>query len=99
MAGSSASTLSIDGQFVVGMEFRPGLPIPSASRATQVQRSYSHRDGVTRETPFEMSLTGVRYRPGGVRLRLGEHPYAERAAVAWLPEARAGLRVRLATWR
>ncbi|ORA99699.1 acetoacetate decarboxylase, partial [Mycobacterium intermedium] len=36
--------LSIDGQFVVGMEFQPGLPFRITPR-TQAQRSYSHRDG------------------------------------------------------
>jgi Acetoacetate decarboxylase (ADC) len=77
--------LSIDGQLVLGMEFRPGLSIPSTSRM-QTQRSYSHRDGVTREIPFEMSLTGVRYRPGGTRIRLGEHPYAKELAALGFPK-------------
>src|SRR6202012_5933218 len=37
----------IDGQLVIGMDFRPGLPIRLTPRQ-QAQRSYSHRDGVTR---------------------------------------------------
>jgi hypothetical protein len=77
--------LTIDGQFVLGMEFRPGLPIALTPRE-QVQRSYSHRDGVTRETPFEMSLTGVPNRLGGVRVRLGEHPYAKELAALGFPK-------------
>ena len=77
--------LTIDGQLVLGMEFRPGLPIPMSPRE-QVQRSYSHRDGVIRETPFEMSLTGVRNRLGGVRMRLGEHPYAKELAALGFPK-------------
>ena len=36
---------SVDGQLVVGMEFRPGLPIRLTPRQ-QAQRSYSYRDGV-----------------------------------------------------
>ena len=52
---------------------------------TQVQRSYSHRDGVTLETEFEMTLGGVRNRPGGVRMRLGDHPYAKELALLGLP--------------
>ena len=40
---------SIDGQLVIGMEFRPGLPVPGASRK-QDSSSYSHRDGVRRES-------------------------------------------------
>jgi hypothetical protein len=79
--------VSIDGQLAVGMEFRPGLPVPSAftSRA-QVLRTYSHRDGVTREIPWEMSLTSVRYRLGGARVRLGEHPYAKELASLGFPK-------------
>jgi hypothetical protein len=77
--------LTIDGQLAVGMEFRPGLPIPSSPR-WQLQRSYSHRDGVTRETPFEMTLTGVRYRIGGARLWLGDHRYAKELAALGLPK-------------
>jgi len=76
----------IDGQLVLGMEFRPGLPVPSAlSARPQVHSTYSHLDGVLRETPGEMLMTGVRYRPGGVRIRLGEHPYAAELAALGLP--------------
>jgi hypothetical protein len=77
--------VSIDGQLVLGMEFRPGLPIPMTP-GSQTQRSYSHRDGITREIPFEMTLTGVRYRLGGARVRLGEHPYAKELASLGLPK-------------
>jgi hypothetical protein len=77
--------MSIDGQFVVGMEFRPGLAVRLTPR-TQAQRSYSHRDGITRETPFQMSGDGVRNRVGGVRMRLGDHPYAKELASLGLPK-------------
>ena len=77
--------LSIDGELVVGMEFRPGLPVLLTPRE-QVQRTYSHRDGVTRETPFEMSIAGVRNRLGGVRMWLGDHPYAKELASLGLPK-------------
>jgi hypothetical protein len=78
---------SIDGRLVAGMEFRRGLPIPSAlTYRQQTLRSYAHRDGHTLETPFEMSMVGARYRPGGVRLWLGDHPYAKELASLGLPK-------------
>jgi Acetoacetate decarboxylase (ADC) len=75
----------IDGQLVIGMDFRPGLPIRLTPRQ-QAQRSYSHRDGVTRETAFEHTLDGVRTRLGGVSVRLGDHPYAKELASLGLPK-------------
>jgi Acetoacetate decarboxylase (ADC) len=79
--------VSIDGQLVAGMGFRPGLAVPSTlTDRRQALRSYSHRGGVTLETPFEMSMAGSRYRPGGVRLRLGDHPYAKELASLGLPK-------------
>jgi hypothetical protein len=76
---------SVDGQLVVGMEFRRGLPIRLTPRRQQ-QLSYSHRDGVTRETAFEHTLGGVRTRFGGVRVWLGDHPYAKELASLGLPK-------------
>lgn len=79
--------VTIDGMLVVSMEFRPGLPVPSRfTSRKQVHNTYSHLDGVTRETPGEMVLSGVRYRPGGVTVRLGNHPYAAELASLGLPK-------------
>lgn len=79
--------VTIDGQHAVSMEFAPGVPIPSAfSGRRQVHSTYSHLDGVTRETAGEMVLSGVRYRPGGVQIRLGEHPYAAELSSLGLPK-------------
>lgn len=76
---------SVDGQLVVGMEFGRGLPFRVTPRH-QAQRSYSHRDGITRETAFQYTLDGVRTRFGGVRIRLGDHPYAKELASLGLPK-------------
>lgn len=76
---------TVDGQLVIGMDFRRGLPIRLTPRH-QAQRSYSHRDGITRETAFEHTLDGVRTRLGGVRVRLGDHPYAKELASLGLPK-------------
>ncbi|MBJ7337700.1 acetoacetate decarboxylase family protein [Mycolicibacterium sp.] len=79
--------VSIDGQFAVGMVFGRGLPVPSAlTSKAQVHPTYSHLDGITRETAGEMRTTGVRYRPGGARVRLGQHPYARELASLGFPK-------------
>jgi hypothetical protein len=77
--------LTVDGQFVISMEFARGLPFSLTPRH-QEQRTYSHRDGITRETSFEHTLDGVRTRLGGVRVRLGDHPYAKELASLGLPK-------------
>lgn len=78
---------TIDGRFAVGMDFRPGLSVPSKMTSKpQVHPTYSHLDGVTRETAGEMRLSGVRYRPGGVTLRLGGHPIGRELAALGLPK-------------
>jgi hypothetical protein len=76
---------SVDGQLVVGMEFRRGLPFRLTPRV-QSQRSYSLRDGVACETAFEYTTDGVRTRLGGVRMWLGDHPYAKELASLGLPK-------------
>lgn len=77
--------VTIDGRFAVGMDFRPGFPVPAPSKP-QAPPTYSHLDGVTRETVGVMRPSGVRYRPGGVTVRLGDHPYARELAALGLPK-------------
>lgn len=79
--------VSEHGTLIAGIEFDGGLPLPSALTAKpQVLTTYSHRDGVTREIPWEMRNSGMRVRPGGARLRLGEHPYADELRELGLPK-------------
>ncbi len=79
--------VSIDGRHAVGMDFGPGLPVPATfTSGARVHPTYSHLDGVTRQTAGEMRMTGVRYRPGGVTVRLGDHPYARELADLGLPK-------------
>ncbi|MEH3142197.1 MAG: acetoacetate decarboxylase family protein [Mycobacterium kyogaense] len=79
--------VTIDGAEVISMDFAPGLPVPDRfTSRPQVHSTYSYADGVIRETPGEMTMTGVRYRPGGVTVRLGTHPYAAELAALGLPK-------------
>lgn len=79
--------VTIDGRFAVGMDFKPGLPVPSAfTTKPQVHPTYSHLDGVTRQTAGTMTSSGVRYRPGGATVRLGDHPYARELATLGFPK-------------
>jgi hypothetical protein len=77
---------SIDGQLVIGMEFSPGLKVPAVSSRTQELSSYSCLDGILRESQFEMTPLGSRFRPGGARVWLGDHPYAKELASLGLPK-------------
>lgn len=77
--------VTIDGQFAVGMDFRPGFPVPAPAKP-QEPPTYSHLGGVTRETVGVMRPSGVRYRPGGVTVRLGDHSYARELAALGLPK-------------
>jgi len=78
---------SIDGQFVIGIEFNRGLTVPSALMpGSQELRAYSCLDGLTRESPYQVSFQGVRYRIGGARVRLGEHSYAKELASLGFPK-------------
>jgi hypothetical protein len=74
------------GELIAGMKFSRGLPIPSLRSRPQVLKTYSCSEGVTREVPWEMTTSHVRFRPGGARLRLGEHPYARELASLGLPK-------------
>jgi hypothetical protein len=79
--------VSIDGQFAVGMDFRPGLRVPAAfTSKPQSNPTYSYREGVLRETVGVMKLSDARYRLGGATVRLGEHPYAKELASLGFPK-------------
>ncbi|CAM4469393.1 Acetoacetate decarboxylase (ADC) [Mycobacterium basiliense] len=76
--------VSADGQLIAGMEFSNAVPVPTGK--AQVLKTYSHQDGVTREIPWEMKISGMRIRVGGARLHLGNHPYAKELASLGLPK-------------
>jgi hypothetical protein len=73
-----------DGRLVADLRIRPGWHLPApASRVALT--AYTHLDGVTRHTSWEMNPEGVRSRPGGAELRLGEHPIGRELAGLGLP--------------
>ena len=74
------------GALIAGIDFSRGIPVPSLRSRPQILKTYSCADGITREVPWEMKTSGVRVRPGGARLRLGEHPYAKELASLGLPK-------------
>lgn len=79
-------SVSENGQLIAKMEFGRALPIPSFRSKPQVLKTYTFADGTTREVPWEMKTSGVRLRPGGARLQLGNHPYADELASLGLPK-------------
>jgi hypothetical protein len=90
-AGSGGGRFGFDvsekGQFIAGLDWTAGLPLPSVLTAKpQVLKTYTYADGTTREVPWEMKTSGLRVRPGGVTLRLGEHPYGRELASLGLPK-------------
>ena len=78
--------LSEGGSLIAGMDFHRGLPVPTLRKRPQVLTTYTYADGTTREVPWEMTNSRVRFRPGGATLRLGDHPYARELASLGLPK-------------
>lgn len=79
--------VAADGRNIATMEFGSGLTIPSLlTSRPRVLTAFSHLDGVTREIPWEMRISGLHFRPGGTTLQLGTHPYARELAALGLPK-------------
>lgn len=77
-------TLSAGGQIAVRLDVKRGVPLPGSGRKiTSV--AYSHLDGITRHTPWEMTPFGTRSRLGGAALTLGNHPIADELRELGLP--------------
>lgn len=72
-----------DGRLVLDLLIRPGVPVPGGAPPMD---AYSHLDGVTRRTRWTMRPHGVRARPGGALIRLGNHPIAKELSELGLPK-------------
>ncbi|BBZ77905.1 acetoacetate decarboxylase [Mycolicibacterium anyangense] len=77
--------VSEGGALIASMEFARGLPIPSLRPRPRPLTSFTSLDGTLREVHSEMTNHGLRMRPGGVTLTLGDHPYARELASLDLP--------------
>lgn len=73
-----------DGQLVADLRVRPGLRLPAPGSSLALA-AYSHLDGVTRHTSWEMDPQGVRSRPAGADLSLGEHALGQELTELGLP--------------
>ncbi|MDF5751191.1 acetoacetate decarboxylase family protein [Spongiactinospora sp. TRM90649] len=74
-----------DGRLVLDLLLRPGVPVPAAGAVSPFD-AYTNLDGVTRRTPWSISPRGVRARPGGALIRLGNHPIAKELSELGLPK-------------
>ncbi|GIH74457.1 acetoacetate decarboxylase family protein [Planobispora longispora] len=74
-----------DDRLVIDMLVKPGVPVTAAG-ATFSLDAYSHLDGVTRRIPWTVSPRGIRVRPGGALVRLGNHPVARELSELGLPK-------------
>lgn len=73
-----------DGRLIVDLTVKPGFRAPGGPTSTSMQ-AYSHLDGVTRVTSWDMNPNGVRTRIGGADLTLGSHPIADELRLLGLP--------------
>ncbi|MCG5218353.1 acetoacetate decarboxylase family protein [Streptosporangium sp. KLBMP 9127] len=74
-----------DGRLVVDLLIKPGVPVPGGGALAPFD-AYAHLDGVGRRTSWSMSPRGVRVRPGGALVRLGNHPVAKELSELGLPK-------------
>ncbi|MFB9967172.1 acetoacetate decarboxylase family protein [Sinosporangium siamense] len=73
-----------DGRLVLDLLTRPGIPVPAPVTVASLP-IYTHLEGVTRRVPWSVSLRGLRVRPGGAHIRLGNHPVAKELSELGLP--------------
>lgn len=74
-----------DGRLVLDLLIKSGVPVPGTGMMTALD-AYSHLDGVTRRIPWSLTPRGVRARPGGALIRLGNHPIARELSELGLPK-------------
>ncbi|MFC9835797.1 acetoacetate decarboxylase family protein [Rhodococcus sp. NPDC127530] len=78
-------SVSRDGRLIAQLSVKPGISLPGSGVSTSLS-AYSHLDGLTRFTTWDMNPTGVRSRPGGAELKLGSHPIADELRSLGIPK-------------
>ncbi|MFI9409551.1 acetoacetate decarboxylase family protein [Nocardia gamkensis] len=74
-----------NGQLIADLAIRPGFATPNRATGSSFD-AYSHIDGVTRCTRWEMRPSGMRARFGGAELTLGDHEIAAELRSIGLPK-------------
>lgn len=80
-----SGALHQNGQLIADLSVRRGFATPRRRAAGSSFDAYSHIDGVTRCTRWEMRPSGMRARFGGAELTLGEHAIAAELRSLGLP--------------
>ncbi|MEU0500491.1 acetoacetate decarboxylase family protein [Nocardia sp. NPDC005998] len=75
-----------NGQLIVDLTIRPGLSVPGRRNGAASFDAYSHIDGITRCTQWQMEPSAMRARPGGAELSLGDHAWADELRSVGLPK-------------
>ncbi len=83
-SSTKRGSVSADGSLIAELTVSPGITLPGKGIAASLA-AYSHLDGVTRRTTWEMNPSGVRIRPAGGTLTLGTHPIADELRSLGLP--------------
>ncbi|TQF75277.1 acetoacetate decarboxylase [Rhodococcus spelaei] len=78
------ASVSQDGKLIVSLSIKPGIALPGSGTDSSLE-AYSHLDGITRHTAWDMNPSGVRSRIGGADLTLGSHPIANELRDLGLP--------------
>ncbi|MDA8370487.1 MAG: acetoacetate decarboxylase family protein [Nocardiopsaceae bacterium] len=79
-----------EGRLVIDMLLKPGLPVPAPGARVPLT-AFSHLNGATRRIRWDMAPYGIRGRPGGALLRLGDHPIAAELRGLGLPGSAAAV--------
>ncbi|MFQ6395208.1 acetoacetate decarboxylase family protein [Nocardia sp. KC 131] len=84
--GARRGVLHQDGNLVVDLAVSSGVALPSRRDTSSSFDAYSHIDGVTRCTQWQMEPLDVRFRVGGADLSLGDHAWAAELGSLGLPK-------------